>query len=356
MSKLVDQVGKLRQKVRAASLPPELEARVSAMLDEAERLSSSGSLEVLPHLEQLMKYIQWTTELPWNLRTTDKLDLHTAQAIFDKNHYGLQPVKDRILEYLAVLKLQIDRIREKEKSVNTFMRAPILCFVGLVGTGKTTLSYSIAEAMGRRFMRIPFGGMSDPLELRGQSRIRPDAEAGQVLKALRFAGSKNPVILLDEIDRVSEGGRADIMGVLVELLDPEQNSAFTDHYLDYPFDLSEVLFIATSNNTTHIATAVLDRLEPIQMPSYTDEEKIAIGKDYVFPKIVAESGLRQDQLVIDDATWPKIVRPLGFDAGIRTLERTINGVCRKVARMIVEGRGSQFHITAENVQQFLPDW
>jgi len=225
-----------------------------------------------------------------------------------------------------------------------------------VGTGKTTLAYSIAETMGRKFMRIPFGGMSDALELRGQSRVRPDAEVGLVMKALKFAGSKNPVILLDEIDRVAEAKRGDIMGVLVELLDPEQNAAFTDHYIDYPFDLSEVLFVATANNTTHIATAVLDRLEPIQMPSYTDKEKIEIGKSYVFPRLMQESGLTAQQLQIDDDVWPKIVRPLGFDSGIRSLERTINGVCRKVARLIVDGKGASFHITQANVQDFLPTW
>jgi ATP-dependent Lon protease len=225
-----------------------------------------------------------------------------------------------------------------------------------VGTGKTTLAKSIAEAMGRRYVRIPFGGMSDALDLRGQSRVRPDAEIGLVLKGLRFAGTKNPVILLDEIDRVAEGTRGDIMGVLVELLDPEQNVAFTDHYLDYPFDLSEVLFIATANNTTNIATAVLDRLEPIQMPSYSDEEKIIIARDYVLPQLMRESGLTSENLSIDGAIWSKLVRPLGYDAGIRSLERTMNSLCRKVARMIVEGKGKSFRVTPENVKEFIESY
>jgi len=232
-------------------------------------------------------------------------------------------------------------------------RAPILCLVGLVGTGKTTLAKSIAQAMGRRFVRIPFGGMSDALELRGQSRVRPDAEIGLILKGLRYAGTKNPVMLLDEIDRVAEHARGDIMGVLVELLDPEQNKAFTDHYLDFPFDLSEVLFVATANNTATISTAVLDRLEPIQMPSYTDEEKIRIAKDYVLPALLKESGLGPDQIVIDDTIWPKIVRPLGYDAGIRSLERTINTIVRKVAREVVEGKGTKFRVTEETVKSYL---
>ena len=352
MAKLVEIITNLRVKVRQTQLPPELEAKVTSMLEEAERISA-GSLEALPHFERIANYVTWITELPWNIHTQDQIDLSSAQEILNKNHYGLEPVKDRILEYLAVLKLQIDQQAKGEKKL---MRAPILCLVGLVGTGKTTLAYSIAQAMGRKFTRIPFGGMSDALELRGQSRVRPDAEVGLVMKALRFCGSRNPVILLDEIDRVAESARGDIMGVLVELLDPEQNAAFTDHFIDYPFDLSEVLFVATANNTTNIATAVLDRLEPIQMPSYTDEEKIAIAKNYVFPRVMKESGLKVEQLVVNDDVWAKIVRPLGFDSGIRSLERTINGICRKVARMIVEGKVTSVTVTQENVKDFLPTW
>ena len=195
--------------------------------------------------------------------------------------------------------------------------------------------------------------MSDALELRGQSRVRPDAEIGLILKGLRFAGTKNPVILLDELDRVAEHARGDIMGVLVELLDPEQNQAFVDHYLDYPFDLSEVLFVATANNTTNIATAVLDRLEPIQMPSYTDAEKIKIARDYVLPELMRESGLTSENLSIDEAIWPKLVRPLGYDAGIRSLERTLNALCRKVARSVVEGKGKSFRVSEENLKEFI---
>lgn len=355
MGKLTDLISNLRMHVRQSHLPPELDNRVSTMLDEVERLTGT-SLETLPHFEQIAKYVEWVTSLPWNIRTEDKLDLTHAAQVLHKNHFGLEPVKDRILEYLAVLKLQMDQGGKKDLGVTKLFRAPILCLVGLVGTGKTTIAYSIAEAMNRKFMRIPFGGMSDSLELRGQSRVRPDAEVGLVMKALRYAGSRNPVILLDELDRVSESHRGDIMGVLVELLDPEQNAAFTDHYIDFPFDLSEVLFVATANNTTHIATAVLDRLEPIQMPSYTDIEKITIGRNYVLPRLMKESGLTPTQLLIADDVWPKIVRPLGFDSGIRSLERTINGICRKIARLIVEGKGASFTITPDNVKDFLPTW
>jgi ATP-dependent Lon protease len=361
MSKLSDEVTGLRKKIAESHVPGDLEARVLGNLEEISRLENDITARV--HIEQMLRYIDWVVALPWNTRTEDILDIAKAQEILEKNHYGLQPVKVRILEYLSILKLNRDRWKEESEKDESKLshamlarRAPILCLVGLVGTGKTTLAKSIAQAMGRRFVRIPFGGMSDALDLRGQSRVRPDAEIGLILKGMRFAGSKNPVILLDEIDRVADAARGDIMGVLVELLDPEQNVAFTDHYLDYPFDLSDVLFVATANNTTNIATAVLDRLEPIQMPSYTDEEKTKIAKDYVLPELLHESGLTAENLTIDDTIWPRLVRPLGYDAGIRSLERTINGVCRKVARMIVEGKGKSFHIDENNIKDFVESY
>lgn len=358
MSKLTDEVADLQKKVAEAHIPKDLETRVLSNLEEVIRLENDISARV--HIEQMLRYIDWVVNLPWNERTKDVLDLGKTRELLEKNHYGLQPVKERILEYLSVLKLhQSSDTKQTESSLSHGMlarRAPILCLVGLVGTGKTTLAKSIAQAMGRQFVRIPFGGMSDALDLRGQSRVRPDAEIGLVMKGMRFAGTKNPVILLDEIDRVAEHARGDIMGVLVELLDPEQNVAFTDHYLDYPFDLSEVLFIATGNNTTNIATAVLDRLEPIQMPSYTDQEKIKIAKDYVLPELMRESGLTSENLTIDEAIWPKLVRPLGYDAGIRSLERTINTVCRKVAHLIVEGKGKSYRIDETNIKDFIESY
>lgn len=358
MSKLLDEVTMLRKKLTEAHVPPDMEVRVAANLEEIERLEHDISARV--HIEQMLRYIDWVINLPWEIRSKDHLDLANARKIFESHHYGLQPVKERILEYLAVLKLNEDRwATEKQtneaKASHAILarRAPILCLVGLVGTGKTTLAKSIAEAMGRQFVRIAFGGMSDALELRGQSRVRPDAEIGLVLKGLRYAGTKNPVMLLDEIDRVAESTRGDIMGVLVELLDPEQNSAFVDHYLDHPFDLSEVLFIATSNNTTNIATAVLDRLEPIQMPSYTDEEKIKIAKEYILPALMHESGLTAENLSVDDAIWAKLVRPLGYDGGIRSIERTLNSLCRKVALRIIEGKGNTYKIDEGNIKDFI---
>ena len=198
--------------------------------------------------------------------------------------------------------------------------------------------------------------MGDPLDLRGQSKSHPEAEPGKIIKALRTVQSKNPVILLDEIDRVTDEGRASIMGVLVELLDPEQNQSFVDHYVDYPFDLSEAVFVATANNTTNVATAVMDRLEPLQMPSYTDQEKIMIAKQYLLPRALNAAGMKEDVISFDEAVWIQIVRPLGFDAGIRTLGRTVEGVVRKVAMQIAQGKIQRIRLTPENVKQFLPTW
>lgn len=337
----------LLEKVKSAVLPEDLRETVEVRLDQLERLVGSPSF--IPEYDRILKYIEWICKVPWDKKTQDTLDLVHAKQVLDSHHYGLDEIKDRILEYLSVMKL-----KQEKGEGEDLARAPILFFVGLVGTGKTTIASSIAEAMGRRFARIPFGGMGDPLDLRGLSKMHPEAEPGKVIKALVSTQSKNPVILLDEIDRVTEQGRSSIMGVLVELLDPKQNHSFIDHYIDYPVDLSQVLFIGTANNTNNIATAVMDRLEPIQMPSYTDQEKIAIGQKYVFPEKMKMAGLPQGTLIIRDDVWAQVVRPLGYDAGIRTLERTLDGIVRKVARMIVEGKIKSAEITPENVKQFLP--
>jgi ATP-dependent Lon protease len=342
-----EQLQVLSKKVGSVQLPADLAETINVRLDQLGRLTASAAF--LPELDRISRYIEWVIGLPWYSRTQDNLDLVHAREILDKNHYGLKEIKDRILEYMSVMKLKQER-----GEAGQMLRAPALCFVGLVGTGKTTIAASIAQALARQFVRIPFGGMENPLDLRGQSRVQPEAEPGKIIKALKTSKVKNPVVLLDEIDRVTDEGRASIMGVLVELLDPEQNHAYVDYYIDYPVDLSEVLFVATANNTHHIATAVLDRLEPISMPSYSDAEKITIGRDYMFPRILVDSGIPQGALTLSDEVWPQIVRPLGFDAGTRTLERTISGIARKVARLIVEGKGEKFVITPQNVKEFLP--
>jgi ATP-dependent Lon protease len=347
MDSAAQEITNLIAKVKAADLPEGLREIVLVRLNQLSKLTNSPSF--LPEFDSMVRYIDWITVLPWNKRSQDTLDLVNAKKILDTNHFGLEDIKTRVLEYMSVMKLK----QEKGETADIY-RAPILCFVGLVGTGKTTIAFSIAQALGRPIARIPFGGMGDPLDLRGQSRMHPEAEPGKIIKALRDTQSKNPVILLDEIDRVTDQGRSSIMGVLVELLDPKQNHAFTDHYIDYPFDLSEALFIATANNTTNISTAVMDRLEPISMPSYSDLEKITIGQKYVLPASMKAAGLPAGALTIDDDVWANIVRPLGYDAGIRTLERNIDGVVRKVAKMLVEGKAQSVRVTSQNVKEFLP--
>ena len=347
MDSAAQEVTVLIDRVKKADLPDKLREIVLVRLTQLSKLTISPSF--LPEFDSMEKYIDWITILPWNKRTQDTLDLENAKKIMETHHFGLADIKNRVLEYISVMKLK----QEKGESKDIY-RAPILCFVGLVGTGKTTIAYSIAESLGRPIARIPFGGMGDPLDLRGQSRMHPEAEPGKIMKALRDTQSKNSVILLDEIDRVTDAGRSSIMGVLVELLDPRQNYAFLDHYIDFPFDLSETLFITTANNTTNIATAVMDRLEPISMPSYTDQEKVVIGQKYILPEAMKASGLPGESLIIDDDVWANIVRPLGYDAGIRTLERNIDGVVRKVARILVEGKAQSVHVTSQNVKEFLP--
>lgn len=331
-------IEELKIKITQANLPPEVSEKLLNLL----KFPGSSA-----ELATLIAYTDFVISLPFGKYSEDILDINRAKEILDKNHYGLQSVKDRILEYLSVLILH----KQKEQ-VNNF-HAPILAFIGLVGTGKTSLAYSIAESLGRPLQRIPFGGLGDPATLRGGSRSRLDSEPGQVIKAIQTAKVSNPVILLDEIDRVAKEYQVDIMGVLIELLDPAQNHSFVDHYLDFPYDLSQVLFIATANNTGNIATAVLDRLEPIQMPSYSDEEKVIIGKNYLLPKALLEAGVGSNLLEISDQIWPQIIRPLGFDAGIRSLSRSLQTICRKLARKIVGGETGPFKITGENLGEYL---
>jgi ATP-dependent Lon protease len=349
-------IQKLTTKISAVEMPEDLREKVNGMVARLEKLSTSE--RYLIEFERTEDYIDWICSLPWNKRTIDALDLEKAKTILETNHYGLQDVKERILEYLSVLKLQSEGAASASGygEPKKFSRAPILCLVGLVGTGKTTLAKSIAQSMGRQFVRIPFGGLGDVLFLRGQSRAYDDAEPGAIIKSLKSCGSKNPVVLLDEIDRVDEKGRSSVMGALVELLDPEQNARFSDHFIDFPVDLSEVLFVATCNNTGGISTAVMDRMEVIQMPSYTDEEKTIIAKKYLFPQTMKEFGIAEGAVTISEDVWPKVVRPLGFDAGIRTLERTIQGLLRKVARQIVEKKQSQFNLDLNNIKEYLPTY
>jgi ATP-dependent Lon protease len=346
---LSPELADLVQTIQQAHLPVELALRLEGILVRLNR--SFGQVSYLAAYDETVSYLDWITNLPWDKRHQDDLDLRHAQNVLNANHYGLIAIKQRILEHLSVLTLQ-----SQSSDPNLVARSPILCFVGLPGIGKTSIASSIAESLGRPFIRIPMGGMGTSMQLRGKERSLPSAEPGQIIKSLRRVGVKNPVILLDEIDRTSDNGRAEIMGVLLELLDPEQNNAFSDAYVDYPFNLSQVLFLASANNTNGIANAVLDRLEIIQMPGYSDQEKIHIAKDYLFPRQLRFANIPAETVTIDEGVWPLLVRPLGFDAGIRTMERIINSVVRKMALQIVAHHTSNFHITPENMKQYTATW
>lgn len=343
----LDDVHTLEQKLNSTTLPTDLREQAQNALDRLIRMGSSGSYGT--EYERVARLVDWATSLPWNAVSQDILDLSHARQVLDSYHYGLTDVKDKILEYLSVLIL-----RRSQVDTGGAIRMPSLAFIGLVGTGKTSLAESIASAFGRKLGRIPFGGLGTAAYVRGVPRAIGGGEPGYLMKVLRRVGSKNPVILLDEIDRVSEDSRADLMGVLVEILDPEQNRGFVDAYIDYPFDLSQILFIATANNTTNISPAVLDRLEVIQMPSYTDEEKTEIAKRHLLPRAVRDAGLSVSSVSIDETVWPTLVRPLGFDAGLRTLERSIQTMTRRMAKLMVEGKAQTFHVRSENLRTYLP--
>jgi len=345
---LIQDIENLKHRVVGAEVPEELRLKIDKEISALERSVALGNYD--EKYDKVSRYIEWVLSVPWNKETPDRLDIAFTKEIFDKHHYGMHEVKDRFLEYVSVLKLKAQNQAESE------FKAPILLLVGLVGTGKTTFATSLAEALDRQLIRIPFGGMGSAKELRGTSRLNLEAEPGRVVKGLASVKTRNPIILLDEIDRMAEEARMDIMGVLVELLDPAQNHAFVDTYLDYPVDLSHAIFLATANNTTSIATAVLDRMEKISMPSYTDREKIMIAKNFILPRLLKDSGLNEGQLVIREDLWPKMTRPLGYDAGIRTLERTLQAVVRKAARIIVERGYPEVIVTAENSKIFLPQY
>lgn len=333
---------------KTVGLPDELRERLNQMIERLNRMARLG--HYASEFDTLSRYIEVVTSIPWVGETTDILDLNRAKERLDANHYGMGYVKERILEYLSSL------ILLKKRGKEAVSRSPIMLLVGLQGVGKTTLAISVAEALGRKFVRIAMGGLGSTLELRGKSKVLSDAEPGQIIKALVKTGVKNPLILLDEIEKSSgeQGLRSDIMAVLLEILDPNQNIAFRDHYIDYPVDLSNVMFICSANNIGTLSAALMDRMEVIKMPSYTDEEKIVIARDYLMPKVLEKTGLLPEELQIDPNLWPGVVRPFGFDTGIRSLGRTLESIARKVAKDIVEGKATKVYITAENLKYYLP--
>lgn len=355
----IAEIEELARMVEGASIPDGLRSKAMKMVNRLRRMAKFGSYS--GEYELIEKYVDWVLQIPWGKYTRDNLDVNNAKDILDRNHFGLVEVKNRILEYLAVAKLKPDdqlggQEKQMKELVGSSGAAPILCFVGIQGIGKTSMAKSIAHALGRQFVRISLGAMGSVTDLKGQSRAYLDAEPGQIVKALTRTKHMNPLILLDEVDKVSESGgrRADINAALLEILDPEQNFAFSDSYIDYPIDLSRVLFIATANNLRTLSAALLDRLEVIRFSSYSDDEKEQIARHYLLPKVLKATGLKYEQVEIADNVWPLLIRPLGFDAGVRQLERNITTIARKIARKMVEGQGEKFTINIENFREYLP--
>jgi ATP-dependent Lon protease len=315
-----EEVERLRSEIEAAGLPEEAAKQASRELERFSQTPSAAAEHAV-----IRNYLEWMAALPWSESSEDRLDVKAAREVLDADHYGLEKIKDRIVEYIAVLSLKRD------------LKGPILCFVGPPGTGKTSLGQSVARALGREFVRISLGGVRDEAEIRGHRRTYVGALPGRIVQSLRKAGTRNPVFLLDEIDKVGADGRGDPSSALLEVLDPEQNSEFSDHYLEVPFDLSQVLFIATANVMDTVPPALQDRMEVIELPGYTLEEKIEIARSFLIPRQVERNGIGEVGFELTDAAVRKVIESYTREAGVRNLEREIGALCRKVARRLAEG-------------------
>ncbi len=325
-----------RQRMKEQELPKEVAEKVTKEIERLEKMPPMVAESAV-----IRTYLDWLLALPWAKETTDRLDIGIAEKILDEDHYGLEKVKERILEYLSIRKLT-------EK-----MKGPILCLVGPPGVGKTSLARSIARAMERKFVRVSLGGVRDEAEVRGHRRTYVGALPGRVIQGMRTAGSKNPVFLLDEIDKMSSDFRGDPSAALLEVLDPEQNNSFSDHYVEVPFDLSRVLWVVTANVMHNIPRPLLDRMETITIAGYTEEEKVQIAVRYLIPKQVRDHGLTDKQIVFSEGTIQKVIRDYTREAGVRNLERNIANLCRKAARQIVQEKRTAVKITAQNLHTFL---
>jgi ATP-dependent Lon protease len=329
----------LREKVAAVRMPEDVEQKA---LKEVERLAQMPPMA--PEVGIIRTYVDWLLELPWTAATVDNLDLEHAAKVLEREHFGLPKAKERVLEYMAVRKLTAD---------NANVRAPILCFVGPPGTGKTSLGKSIAEALGRKFARLSLGGVRDEADIRGHRRTYIGALPGRLIQTMRRAATVNPLVMLDEIDKLGQDFRGDPAAALLEVLDPEQNRAFVDHYLDVDYDLSRVMFITTANTLATVPPALQDRLEIIEFPGYVEEEKLSIARKYLVPRQLSENGLQDAPVIVTDQAVRRMIRCYTYEAGVRNLEREIANVLRKVARRRAEGKRVPARVTAEALFKYL---
>src|SRR5579884_951638 len=368
-------INELRRKIDDAKLPEEALKEANRELSRLEKMSTAS-----PEYSIIRTYLELLVSLPWNKSTGARIDVPHARQVLDQDHYDLEKIKDRILEYLAVRRLKEDRKAEEiehsrettthegsietedvrptqplksQEAMRAVNREPILCFVGPPGVGKTSLGQSIARALGRKFARMSLGGIRDEAEIRGHRRTYIGAMPGRILQTLRRVESNDPVVMLDEVDKVGADWRGDPSSALLEVLDPEQNYNFRDNYLDLPFDLSKVMFIATANSLEPIPAALRDRMEVLELSGYTEEQKLHIARNYLLPKQIEANGLKKDELTVDDETLRRIAREYTREAGVRNLEREIGTLCRKVAKQVAEGKTTPIHVTAEDVPEYL---
>jgi ATP-dependent Lon protease len=330
------EIEEYRKRVKKAKMPKEAEGEAQKQIRRLEQMHPDSAESAV-----VRNYLDWLTEMPWSKDTKDYLDINNAKEVLDSQHYGLEKVKDRVLEFLSVRKL------------NPGMKGPILCFVGPPGVGKTSMGQAIAKAMRRKFHRMSLGGIHDEAEIRGHRRTYIGALPGRILQGLKHCGTNNPVFMMDEIDKLGSDFRGDPSSALLEALDPEQNREFSDHYLNIPFDLSRVMFILTANQTDTIPSALLDRMEVIHLPGYTNDEKSQIARDFLIPRQLKENGLKGKKVEISGKVLSQIIEEYTSEAGLRNLEREIGSICRKIAREYAEGRKGAVKVTRSSLQRYL---
>ena len=335
----------LQAKLEGAVIPEGLREKIDLKLKRLRRMARQG--QSAGEYEPVAKYIDWALSVPWGRYVKDNLDPTQTRAMMDRMHYGSDAVKNTVMEYMAVMH------RKNQIGDSTF-NAPVLAFVGVQGAGKTSLAQAIAKSMGRPFYRIALGAVGTSRELRGSSAGDLSSGPGQIVKALVNSKCMNPVVLLDEFDKVSgdDAARTDFMAIMLEILDPKQNTTFRDWYIDYPVDLSKVLFITTANRFKTITRELLDRLEFIEFPDYSPQEKMIIAKNYLMPKVYTYAGLQPKELIIEDSAWPALVEKFGQDNGVRRLEQNLQKLARRVLKMIYMGKFKTLTINSQNVAQF----